>query len=123
MTCTGEQGSVSSSGHEPDQGMMIYIALADLLFGVRGLLAGQQKRFDFVGADSSFSLTFRRGRKGLSVATETGVVARTTETEIARELLSAAEALERRELNAVPDDAAAKQDLGAALAKFREVVG
>jgi hypothetical protein len=121
ITCTGAQGSASSAGHVPDQGMMIYVAVADLVSGVHALLEGGRKRFDFVGTDSSFSLTFRKGNKSVSVAAANGVIARTTEAELARALLTATEELERTGLSAVPDADPAKRDAATALAQLREL--
>jgi hypothetical protein len=61
VSLSGELGMCSSKGHEPPQAMMIFVAICDLLDGVRGLVdsKGKVKTFNFVGADSSFSLSFR----------------------------------------------------------------
>lgn len=119
IICSGDQGTAGSAGHTPDQGMMIYIAVADLLYGVKALLAGRRKRFDFVGTDSSFWLVFRQVKGGVSVAAQTGVITRATHPGLTRELLSAAESLECHGVRQLPEHDAAKQDYFDALNAFR----
>jgi hypothetical protein len=50
----------SSENKKPDQSMMIFIALSDLLNGIRYIWEGKGREFRFVGADSSFTILFRK---------------------------------------------------------------
>lgn len=61
----GGNGVATSVGHTPDQGMMVYIAVTDLLDGLRRLLTTRKREFDFIGTDSSFRLVFRRAKADL----------------------------------------------------------
>jgi hypothetical protein len=57
----------SSAGRTPSQSMMIYLAIADLVTGLCKLVNGGAKTFEFVGADSSYSLSFSIKRNKVSV--------------------------------------------------------
>jgi len=61
---------ISSQGSSRDS-MMIYVAIADLIFGVLGL-SGARGAFDFVGADSSFSLSFKSRGEWLEISQKKG---------------------------------------------------
>ncbi len=50
----GNAGRISNQ----EKRCMIFIALSDLLNGVRGLLKGQRPTFNFIAADSSFRIDF-----------------------------------------------------------------
>ena len=58
-----ENQTISSKSKTPDQSMMIFIAICDLLDGVREILSNRKKEFSFVGADSSFSIVFKQKRE------------------------------------------------------------
>jgi hypothetical protein len=60
MRIEGGGGVATSVGHTPDQGMMIYVAMTELLDGLRRLLTTPRREFEFIGTDSSFRLLFRR---------------------------------------------------------------
>ena len=63
VTVEGPQGVATSIGTMPDQGMMIYVALVDLMSGVAKLTRDRKyRRYEFVGADSSYVLLFERMR-------------------------------------------------------------
>jgi hypothetical protein len=55
----------TSANKKPAQSMMIFIALSDLLDGIRCLWEGKEKEFKFVGADSSFTILFRKDEKNI----------------------------------------------------------
>lgn len=71
MEVEGDAGVVTSRGQQPDQSMMIFVAVSDLLDGLRGLVERQRKSFRFVGCDSSFRLDFTLDGDGL-ITTEGG---------------------------------------------------
>ncbi|BCM66043.1 MULTISPECIES: hypothetical protein [Streptomyces] len=118
MTITGDLGTAGSAGHVPDQGMMIYLSVVQLLDSLGDFLRGNVRVFGFTAADSSFRLVVRRTKDGLSVASEDGVVARTTAGELASAVLHAAEDLAR----ALPPEDPVASDVQAALAAFRPLV-
>lgn len=55
----GDKATVSSADRDPDQSMMIYLAIPDLVQAVLDVQGGMG-RSEFVGPDSSFSLVFHR---------------------------------------------------------------
>jgi len=57
-----------SSSAEMNQSMMIYLAIADLLVGLCSLAEGRRKRFEFVGADSSYAILFNVDGKQWTIA-------------------------------------------------------
>ncbi|MEU7021919.1 hypothetical protein ABZ990_14830 [Streptomyces sp. NPDC046203] len=120
MTVTGDLGTVESAGRVPDQSMMIHLSAVLLLDGLAAFLRDGTRAFRFAAADSSFGLTVRRSKGGVSVAGEKGVVAWTTAGELASAVLDAAEALGRE--HPLPADDPVAGDLAAALAGFRPLV-
>ena len=60
MTFNGDKGSVSSAMSVPSQAMIILIAISDLLDGLREYILSDTKKYNFVGADSSFTVSFEK---------------------------------------------------------------
>ncbi|MFJ3644008.1 hypothetical protein ACIPRD_30300 [Streptomyces sp. NPDC090108] len=118
MAVTGDLGTADSAGHVPDQGMMIYLSVVQLLDSLGAFLRGNDRMLTFTGADTSFGLVVRRTKDGLSVAGKDGVVARTTARELASAVLCAAEDLGP----ALPPEDPVASDWKAALAAFRPLV-
>ncbi|KOG64082.1 hypothetical protein ABZT16_18405 [Streptomyces flaveolus] len=114
MAVTGELGTADSAGHVPDQGMMIYLSVVQLLDS----LGGNARTLSFTGADTSFNLGVRRTKDGLSVADKNAVVARTTAMELASAVLHAAEDIGP----SLPSEDPVASDWEAALAAFRPLV-
>ncbi|MFH8731851.1 MULTISPECIES: hypothetical protein [unclassified Streptomyces] len=114
MSVTGDLGTADSAGHTPDQGMMIYLSVTQLLDSLGDFLRGDAGTLSFTGVDTSFGLVFRRTRKGLSVASKVGVIARASAPELGEAVLRAADRLAL----ALPAEDSAAADLGAALASF-----
>ncbi|MDT0307402.1 hypothetical protein RM780_10550 [Streptomyces sp. DSM 44917] len=122
----GNWGAATSRGHRPDQGMMIHLAVAELLDTLRALVAGRRPgkavRREFVGADSSFTLDFTLTREGRLVTAQGGqVLDESPAGEALREVGRAAEAFAAAHLPTLPEDDAARGDLEAALRAFRGV--
>ncbi|MEU7061845.1 hypothetical protein [Streptomyces sp. NPDC046197] len=118
MVVTGDLGTADSSGHVPDQGMMIYLSVIQLLDSLRGFLQGDARVLSYIGADTSFKLVVRRNKDGLSVAGKNGVIARTTSPELTSAVLHAAEALGR----SLPPEDTVRFDWENAVADFRPLV-
>lgn len=55
----------SSENKKPDQSMMIFLAVSDLLNGIKSLWEGKSDKFQFVGTDSSFSILFKKKKKDI----------------------------------------------------------
>ncbi|QTD99939.1 hypothetical protein [Streptomyces cyanogenus] len=118
MAVTGDLGTADSAGHVPDQGMMIYLSVVQLLDSLGAFLRDNARMLSFTGAGTSFGLAVRRTKDGLSVAGKDGVVARTTAPEFASTVLRAAEDLGP----ALPPEDPVASDWEAALAAFRPLV-
>ncbi|MFJ5274053.1 hypothetical protein [Streptomyces sp. NPDC088358] len=115
MSVTGKPGTARSAGRTPDQGMMIHLSVTQLLDSLGVFLRGRDRTLAFTGVDTSFGLVFRRTEDGVSVASEGGVVARTTPDELAAAVLGAAEALSPT----LPSGDPAASDFADALTAFR----
>ncbi len=100
----GRESTCSSRGHSPDQSMMIYIALSELLGGVLRLCASKSKgSWTFVGADSSFGLVFILDRnKKITVMGAKKVIAVTDPEELLTSLAAATAAFLDASKNALP---------------------
>ncbi|MFA7768704.1 hypothetical protein [Streptomyces sp. NRRL S-448] len=99
--------------------MMIWISVTDLLDSLHRLLTGRCGNVSFIGADCSFSLTFRATKKAVSVRGRAGPVARVGPAELAEAVLSAAEKLASQHLSAVPLRDGVTHDYMSALDRFR----
>ncbi|MGW0885183.1 hypothetical protein [Streptomyces sp. NPDC002671] len=115
MTVTGDLGTADSAGHVPDQGMMIYLSVVQLLDSLGDFLRGNARVLSYIGADTSFKLVVRRNKGGLSVAGKNGAVARTTAPELASAVLHAAEDLGR----SLPQEDPVASDWEAVVTAFR----
>ncbi|MGW4596933.1 hypothetical protein ACWEOA_16740 [Streptomyces sp. NPDC004457] len=73
MAVTGDFGTADSAGHDPDQGMMIYLSIVQLKDSLGAFLRDNARMLSFTGADTSFGLAVRRTNDGLSVAGKNGL--------------------------------------------------
>ncbi|MFF0433874.1 hypothetical protein ACFYU9_16805 [Streptomyces sp. NPDC004327] len=119
MVCSGELGEARSTGHTPDQGMMIYLSVPLLLDCLREWLRGQTKTLEFIGADTSFGLTFRKEKRHVSVASAAGPIGTASAQELAETVLRASEQLAVEALASLPADDSARPDYLAAMSAFR----
>ncbi|QKW22061.1 hypothetical protein HUT16_26010 [Kitasatospora sp. NA04385] len=120
LAFTGPEGSVTSVGHTPDQGMMLVLAVPGLLDEVRALLARRHGTAVFRPADSPFRLCFTLHR-GLvtTTAPDRRRLGTTTTAVLAHALLTAAESFAADLLPTLPADDPARHDLPLSLAAFR----
>ncbi|NVJ00071.1 hypothetical protein HV824_18335 [Myxococcus sp. AM009] len=123
MTFTSNTGTCTSKGRSPDQSMMLAISFVGLLEGLQALVAGGAKEHLFVGADSSFSLSFKQGKKG-HIAIQCGTVSlgEVESLELCRAVLEGVESFMTRPESALPPDDAARGDLEMTLRAFRVTV-
>ncbi|MFF1477416.1 hypothetical protein ACFVYD_07550 [Streptomyces sp. NPDC058301] len=119
MVWSGELGEARSAGHTPDQGMMIYLSVPLLLDGLGAWLRGRDRTLEFIGADTSFALTFRKEKRHLSIASAAGPIGTSNAGELTEAVLRAAEQLAAEGLASLPDTDSARPDYLAALHAFR----
>lgn len=122
MEVIGKSGRASSWEQERDQSMMIFIAVADLLYGIQTLIKSLQSSFNFVGTDSSFSLNFamKKGRIRTSVGRRK--IDESDASDVALAVWRATQDLVSQELHTLPENDAARRDLVGAVSKFSKLV-
>lgn len=112
MTFTGEKGTCTSRGKTPDQAMMLAVAIKELLYGLETLLRGAQSEYRFVGADSSFSVWFKKSKRGrISVRCGTTELGETESTELCESILQSAETFFAQPGNELPINDPVREDL------------
>ncbi|MFI7346683.1 hypothetical protein ACIBSR_10485 [Streptomyces sp. NPDC049936] len=115
----GSNGSVSSRDRGPDGAMMIYLTVPLLLDGLRPFLAGKQRSYESAAVDSSFSLTFTRGRDGSVDTTYQGsLVDHSPAADVAAAVHVAAKRFADAHLHQLPPDDPGREDLQHAVAEF-----
>jgi hypothetical protein len=119
ITVIGARGEVTSAGHQPDQGMMIYLSVTGLLDGLRSLLGAGRGTYEFVGVDSSFTLEFTLRRDQLTVRTKRTEIDSLPARDVISAVWSAARAIAADPL---PEGDAAGNDVAAALRDFEKLV-
>lgn len=83
---------VSSKGKVPSQSMMIFVAITDLMDGLRNFFTKKKSDYEFIGTDSSFRLKFSKVKKGGIRLNHAGInYDGIDEAELKREILHAAE--------------------------------
>ncbi|TLS46788.1 hypothetical protein FE633_06590 [Streptomyces montanus] len=117
---SGSEGQASSRDHTPDQAMMIYLSVTLLLDGLRRFLSGRARTYASSAVDSSFSLDFRREKRGtISTSHQGSPVDRSSAEDVAAAVFDAAEEFARTHLGELPADDAGRTDLEQSLAEFR----
>ncbi|WP_309500318.1 hypothetical protein [Streptomyces shenzhenensis] len=115
----GDRGEASSQGHTPDQAMMIYLSLTLLMNGLRRFLTGRDRSFTMSAVDSSFSLTFRRGKDGsIETVYDGTVIDRSSAADLASAVRAGAERFAKPRLPLLPRDDAGREDLEKSLPEF-----
>ncbi|MHA7630193.1 hypothetical protein [Corallococcus sp. M7] len=123
MTFTSDTGTCTSKGRSPNQAMMLAISFVGLLDGLQAMVAGGAKEHLFVGADSSFSLRFMRGKKGrITIQCGTASLGEVESDELCRAVLEGVESFMARPESALPPGDAARGDLEMALKEFRSAI-
>jgi hypothetical protein len=121
ISVRGERGEITSEGHSPDQGMMIYLSLSLLLDQLRALQS-TKKAIEFVGTDTSFTIFFKPKKKSIEVSSGGMVVGNPEIGELLMQVLHAAEEFAADQLDLLPEGDAGRNDLLAALSQFRQIV-
>ncbi|THJ31119.1 hypothetical protein E8K88_15870 [Lampropedia aestuarii] len=63
----GKDGVIISSKFESANSMMIFVAVSDFIFALKRVKS-DVKKYEFIGADSSFCLNFERRNKGIVIS-------------------------------------------------------
>lgn len=120
MTFSGEKGICTSRGKSPDQAMMLAIAITDLLYGLETLLKGNQSEYRFVGADSSFSVWFKKSKRGsISVRCGTTELGEVESTILCKSILHGVETFFSQPGNELPVNDPVREDLLSSVQSFK----
>lgn len=119
VTMEGSGGLVTSAGRSPDQSMLVYLSLVDLLDGIGDLLSAPSGReWQWVGNDSSFVVHFRRARDKVRIEAMGEPLGEVDEAQLARAVFDAATGLLAKH-RPPPSDLIA-EDLESALEEFSD---
>jgi len=122
ITICGESGEATSAARTPDQSVMLILSIVELLDGVRrSLLTSTNKKYRFVGVDSSFSITFRKSKALITVHVDDKLIHTATASSIKADIeQSVLEFIKTNDVAQI-SDAAEAYDLENALRAFREL--
>ena len=111
----------SSRNRKPDQAMMVFITIADLLNSYCRLIDNKKaKGFKLVGADSSFMVEFKKVKgKSIGVYVDGDLVEKMNESELAKSIYDSCNSFFQKYKLDLPKDDAAKHDVELALTNFR----
>lgn len=121
MTIDGKEGAVTSRGKEPDQSMMIFLSIVELLDGMRHFLSEKNaSKYNFVGVDSSFQITAIKGENGcITLMVENRVLDTTSRNEIVRAIWEGVSQFLKRYDHCIKPGDAIRSDLTAAVEGFK----
>ena len=120
ITLEGSDGRASSRGKMPDQSMMIFISVIDLLDGIRRfILDSKTKTYKFVGAGSSFSFSVTRIRNDhFSIQSGTDKIGTLSRQELVRSIWQSVSQFLERYQSYLSDTDLTLQDLDRAPDQF-----
>lgn len=119
VTLEGDSGIVTSAGRTPDQSMLVFLSIVDLLDGLQRLLSGPPNGdWEWVGNDSSFSTRFRRRKGRVAVEAMGDPVGDVPDRELAHAAWHAADRFVRE--HRLPPSDIAYDDLRSALEEFHD---
>jgi len=123
ITVKGRSTNATSKGRTPDQSMMIFLALVELLDGVRRFSKDEKSDlYNFVGTDSSFQIFITRTKAGhLSITCDDQVVDEVAEIELVRAIWSGADAFVARYGHYLHSDDIVTEDLISSLDEFERI--
>ncbi len=119
ITVIGPHGMHSSRDKAPDQSVMIYLSIAHLLSGICDLSSGRKRVFEFVGADSSYSIIFSRKKDVVAISGGRKPIGETSTRELLRAVCAGVHTFLSDPKNQLPPADPAYEDLHASLAKLR----
>ena len=114
----------TSFGKKPDQGMMIFLSVVELLDGLKDFLQKEnQTKFDWIGVDSSFSLIFQKNSaEDISVAAGRELIAKVQALELAAVIYRSIVAFLDDKANQLAIDDPVLEDLTVAKEEFLQVM-
>ncbi len=121
IVCSGDKGELSSLGKSPDQGMMIYLTVPQLMSELLNFIESEARILHFIGTDTSFRLIFRRKKAKISIGNNDGIICEAGPRELAEALLLAAESFMRQHVAQLPQDDIALYDFNLVLPQFRRL--
>lgn len=100
--------------------MMLAIAIKELLYGLETLLKGSRLEYRFVGTDSSFSVWFKKVKRGrISVRCGTTELDELEAANLCKAILSGAEAFIAQPGNELPENDPVREDLLSSVQSFK----
>lgn len=122
MAVTVDGRRHSSAGRSPDQSMMIYVAICDLIGGRCDLAVGRRQVFEFVGADSSFSLLFEMKNGLVALCCDGAVLGTVPFAAVLDGVANGLDAFLSVQANRLPPSDAVHDDLATAQARLGTVL-
>ena len=128
LAVLNEHAKITSEGKEPDQGMMIFISVSQLLYVIEQLISSKKNAaFEFNGADSSFSIVFKRYNDGtIGLWNSQKLFAKTTAEELIVSVWKGVRDFYEKYAENLIGSGAAKEDWDMGMAryyeKFKEIV-
>ncbi len=123
ITIVTSRSEVTSKNKSPDQAMMIFIAVSDLLFAVMKLYDLKiNESVEFVGADSSFSINFKKEREKIEVFYKKQLIEKSTVEALAKDLWRCMLPFYNKYFNQLGNDCAAGEDWESSMKLFESRV-
>jgi hypothetical protein len=121
---TNGSNTWTSLGKKPDQGMMVFPSIVELLDGLKGLLQFDgQEEFEWVGVDSSFSLSFQKDAAGeISVFAGGSLINKMPAPELAAAIYQSTAVFLDEKISQMPVDDPVFEDLVKAKEEFHQVL-
>ena len=105
ISVAGSMQTITTKDKSPSQECMIFLAVSELLDGLRDFLSGQKREFHFIATDSSFQLVFEIDRNSgeVSISSANSLVHQENLSELISAVESAASLLVRNWATEQPD--------------------
>ncbi|CDG36526.1 hypothetical protein CTHBC1_1919 [Acetivibrio thermocellus BC1] len=114
--------TISSRNKIPDQSMMLFVTVTDLLDGYRKFyLSSKIEEYTCIGADSSFSISFKKAN-GNNISVEVGgeFLCEVNKNLLAKSIFEASSNFINRYINKLSKDDPVVEDLITSFSHFRE---
>ena len=121
MTLIGELGNCSSKSHIPNQSMMIFISITELLDGIRRFFLNNLKKYEFIATDSSFTVWFIKNKNNIvTISCKKKVISRLAPKKLAISIWKNVGNFIAKTAVFLPDDDSVVADLYASISDFDE---
>jgi hypothetical protein len=114
---------VSSSGRKPDQSMMVFLTIVDLLDGL-GKLLDEKKNMNFklICADSSFTVLFNKINGKIKIIVEDQTICDVEPNELAKQVFNSCNSFFEKNKDKILSSDPVVGDIKAALSSFRKLL-